>query len=93
MQAYCTANLDIRYIVNDFLEMRRTYAAYSVFYSTFVPTIVGRQLVKKLVADGHTFEKVSTISDEALALLFSRENRVCMIVFQMISDSNWIPLP
>jgi hypothetical protein len=49
--------------------MRRNYAAYSVFYSTFVPAIVGRQLTKKLVADENTFEEVSTISDEALALL------------------------
>jgi hypothetical protein len=43
--------------------MRRNYAAYSV------PTIVGRQLMKKLVADENTFEEVSAISDKALALL------------------------
>jgi hypothetical protein len=49
--------------------MRRNYAAYSVFYSTFVPAIVGRHLMKKLVADKHTFEELATISDEALALL------------------------
>jgi hypothetical protein len=49
--------------------MRRNYAAYSVFYSSFVPTIVGRHLMKKLVADKYTFKEVSTISDEALALL------------------------
>jgi hypothetical protein len=62
-------NLDIRYTLDDFLEMRRNYAAYSVFYSTFVPAIVGRHLMKKLVTDKHTFEELLTISDEALALL------------------------
>jgi hypothetical protein len=64
-----TVNLDVRYTLDDFLEMQRNYAAYSVFYSTFVPTIVGRQLMKKLVADENTFKELSTISDEALALL------------------------
>jgi hypothetical protein len=49
--------------------MRRNYAAYSVFYSTFLPAIVGRSLMKKLVADKNTFEQVSTNTDEALALL------------------------
>jgi hypothetical protein len=34
-----------------------------------MPPIVGRTLMKRLVADKNTFEEVSTISDEALALL------------------------
>jgi hypothetical protein len=49
--------------------MRRNYAAYSVFYSTFLPAVVGRSLMKKLVADITTIEQVSTNTDEALALL------------------------
>jgi hypothetical protein len=49
--------------------MRRNYAAYSVFHSTFLPAVVGRSLLKKLVADKDTVEQVATISDEALALL------------------------
>jgi hypothetical protein len=49
--------------------MRRNYAAYSVFYSTFLPAIVGRLLMKKRVADINTIEQVSTNTDEALALL------------------------
>jgi hypothetical protein len=49
--------------------MRWNIAAYSVFYSTFIPTIVGRSLMKKLVEDDSVFEEISTISDEALALL------------------------
>jgi hypothetical protein len=49
--------------------MRRNYAAYSVFYSTFLPVVVGRSLLKKLVADKDTIEQVATISDEAMALL------------------------
>jgi hypothetical protein len=49
--------------------MRRNYAAYSVFYSTLLPAVVGRSLLKKLVADKDTVEQVATISDEALALL------------------------
>jgi hypothetical protein len=69
MSAYCTANADVRYTLDNFLEMRRNYAAYSVFYSTFLPAIVGRVLMKRLVADAHTFADVATPSDEALALL------------------------
>ena len=49
--------------------MRRNYAAYSVFYSTFLPPIVGRSLMKKLVADRNTLEQVATNTDKALALL------------------------
>jgi hypothetical protein len=48
--------------------MRRNYAAYSVFYSTLLPAVVGWSLLKKLVADKDTVEQVVTISDEALAL-------------------------
>jgi hypothetical protein len=40
-----------------------------VFYSTFLPVVVGRSLLKKLVADKDTVEEVATISDEALTLL------------------------
>jgi hypothetical protein len=49
--------------------MRRNYAAYSVFYSTFLLAIVGRSLMKKRVADINTIEQASTNIDEALALL------------------------
>jgi hypothetical protein len=49
--------------------MRRNTAAYTVFYSTFLPVVVGRLLLKKLVADKDTVEEVATISDEALTLL------------------------
>jgi hypothetical protein len=49
--------------------MRRNNAAYTVFYSTFLPVVVGRLLLKKLVADKDTVEEVATISDEALTLL------------------------
>jgi hypothetical protein len=59
----------VRYTLNDFLEMRRNNAAYTVFYSTFLPVVVGRLLLKKLVADKDTVEEVATISDEALTLL------------------------
>jgi hypothetical protein len=67
--AYRYANQDVRYSLDKFLEMHRNTAAYSVFYSTFIPTIVGRSLMKKLVEDVSVFEEISTISDEALALL------------------------
>jgi hypothetical protein len=53
----------VRYTLNDFLEMRRNNAAYTVFYSTFVPVVVGRLLLKKLVADKDTVEEVATISN------------------------------
>jgi hypothetical protein len=69
MLAYRSANQDVRYTLDKFLEMRRNTAAYSVFYSTFIPPIVGRSLLKKLVEDDSVFEEISTISDEALALL------------------------
>jgi hypothetical protein len=59
----------VRYTLNDFLEMRRDNAAYTVFYNTFLPVVVGRLLLKKLVADKDTVEEVATISDEALTLL------------------------
>jgi hypothetical protein len=59
----------VRYTLDDFLEMRRNTAAYTVFYSTFLPVVVGRLLMKKLVADKDTVEEVATISDEALTLL------------------------
>jgi hypothetical protein len=59
----------VRYTLNDFLEMRRNTEAYTVFYSTFLPVVVGRSLLKKLVADKDTVEEVATISDEALTLL------------------------
>jgi hypothetical protein len=49
--------------------MRRDNAAYTVFYSTFLPVVVGWSLLKKLVADRNTVEEVATISDEALTLL------------------------
>jgi hypothetical protein len=67
--AYRSANKDVRYTLANFLEMRRNVAAYSVFYSTFIPTMVGRSLMKKLVEDDSVLEEISTISDEALALL------------------------
>jgi hypothetical protein len=67
--AYRSANIGARYSLDKFLEMRWNSAAYSVFYSTFIPTIVGRSLMKKLVEDDSVFEEISTISDEALALL------------------------
>jgi hypothetical protein len=57
------------YPPNDFLDMRRNYAAYSVFYNTFLPAIVGRSLMKKLVADKNTIDQVSTNTDEALAFM------------------------
>jgi hypothetical protein len=49
--------------------MRRNYAAYTVFYSTFLLAVVGRSLMKKQVANINTIEQVSTSTDEALALL------------------------
>jgi hypothetical protein len=69
--AYRSANKDIRYTLDQFLEMHRKYAAYSVFYSTcsFILMIVGRSLMKKLVEDYNIFEEISTISDEALTLV------------------------
>jgi hypothetical protein len=67
--AYRCANKDVRYSLDNFLEMRRNFVAYSVFHSTFIPTIVGRSLMKKLVEDNNVFKEISTISDEALALL------------------------
>jgi hypothetical protein len=57
------------YTLNDFLEVRRDNVAYTVFYSTFLPVVVGRLRLKKLVADKDTVEEVATISDEALTLL------------------------
>jgi hypothetical protein len=75
--AYRSANKDVRYSLDKFLEMCRNTAAYSVlFYSTFILTIVGRSLMKKLVEDDIVFEEISTISDEALALLALLENGV-----------------
>jgi hypothetical protein len=67
--AYRSANQDIRYSLDKFLEMCRNIAAYLVFYSTFIPTIVGRSLMKKLMEDDNVLEEISPISDEALALL------------------------
>ena len=54
--------------------MRRNNEAYTVFYSTFLPVVVGRSLLKKLVADKDTVEEVATISDEALTLLGLENN-------------------
>jgi hypothetical protein len=76
--AYRSANQDVRYTLDKFLEMRRNTAAYSVFYSTFIPPIVGRSLMKKLVEDDTVFEEISTISDEAIALL-ALENGVTFL--------------
>jgi hypothetical protein len=42
--------------------------------------IVGRSLMKKLVEDDNVFEEISTISDEALALL-ALENGVAGTTF------------
>jgi hypothetical protein len=69
LSAYRAANKDIRYTLDQFLKLRRNYVAYSIFYSTFIPTIAGRKLMKQLVEDTSVIEEVCTISDEALALL------------------------
>ena len=69
MEAYRASHKDVRYTLDDFLQLRRNHAAYSEFYSTFLPPIVGRSLMKKLVADRNTVDHIATNTDEALALL------------------------
>ena len=49
--------------------MRRNYAAYSIFYTTFVSAIVGKRLFRKRIKNVSKDKEIATISDEALALL------------------------
>ena len=60
---------DVRYGLEDFLQLRSNNAAYTVFYRTFVSTVVGKMRFKKALEDKNKTEDIATISDEALALL------------------------
>lgn len=51
------------------MDMRRNYNAYAVFYTHFVSTIVGKRLFKTRLATITEGEEIATVTDEALALL------------------------
>lgn len=55
--------------LDNFLEMRRNYDAYSTFYSVFLPSIVGKRRFNRLLRTLKDEEEIATVSDEALALL------------------------
>jgi hypothetical protein len=42
--AYCATNKNVRYTLDNVLELCRNYVAYSIFHSTFIPTM--KQLVE-----------------------------------------------
>jgi hypothetical protein len=67
--AYRRSAGDVRYNMENFLELRRNHAAYAVFYSTYLPAIVGKQSFKKRVTNLEKDKEIATVSDEALALL------------------------
>ena len=63
------AEATVTYKIDAFLEMRRNFEAYSVFYSQFLPCIVGKNNFKKLLPQITDSEDIATVSDEALALV------------------------
>ena len=67
--AYRRSAGDVRYNMENFLELRRNHAAYAVFYSTYLPAVVGKQCFKERVRNLKKDKEIATVSDEALALL------------------------
>ena len=64
------------YKYDAFLEMRRNFDAYSIFFSKFVPCIVGKRRFRSLLKVITDEDEIATPSDEALALL-TLENSGC----------------
>jgi hypothetical protein len=60
---------DVRFTMGNWLEQRRNYAAYSVFYTIFMPSIVGKRRFANRVRNLPDGQEIATVSDEALAML------------------------
>jgi hypothetical protein len=77
VSAYCRKNPDGVYKLDDWLELRRNYEAYYVFYTKFVRAIVGKGPFHSRLRSMAEGDEIATVSDEALTLL-GLENNIQM---------------
>jgi hypothetical protein len=54
------------YKLDDWLELRRNYEAYDVFYTKFVRAIVGKRPFRSRLRSMTEGDEIATVSDEAL---------------------------
>jgi hypothetical protein len=70
VSAYLRTSNEVLYKLDDWLEMRRNYAAYYAFYTQFVRATVGkrsfRQRLRTMAVLG---DEIASVSDEALTFL------------------------
>jgi hypothetical protein len=69
VSAYLRTSKEVSYQLDNWLEMRRNYSAYYVFYTNCVRAIVGKRPFRKRLGSMAVGDEIPTVSDEALTLL------------------------
>jgi hypothetical protein len=69
VSAYLRTTNEVLYKLDDWLEMRRNYAAYFVFYTQFMRATVGKRPFRQRLRSMAVGDEIATVSDEALTLL------------------------
>jgi hypothetical protein len=69
VSAYLRKSTDGVYKLDDWLELRRNYEAYYVFYTKFVRAIVGKRPFHSRLRSMAEGDEIASVSDEVLTLL------------------------
>jgi hypothetical protein len=69
VSAYLRTSKEVSYQLDNWLEMRRNYSAYYVFYTKFIRAIVGKCPFHQRLGSMAVGDEIATVSDEALTLL------------------------
>jgi hypothetical protein len=69
VSAYLRKSTDGVYKLDDWLELRRNYGAYYVFYTKFVRAIVGKRPFRSRLHSMAEGDEIASVSEEALTLL------------------------
>jgi hypothetical protein len=69
VSAFLRTSNEVSYQLDNWLEMRRNYAAYFVFYTKFVRATVGKRPFRSRLRSMAVGDEIATVLDKALTLL------------------------